>query len=86
MVRGQPITPAQKRRLVSKIRALRTAETELDAYVLELSEAGVSVVSMMDASGEKGTETHVPHSTLHRWVQRAREANPHPEPATESPS
>jgi hypothetical protein len=74
MVRGQPITPAQKRRLVTKIRALRAAEADLDAYVLELSEEGVSVVSMMNASGEKGTETHVPHSTLHRWVLRARKA------------
>jgi hypothetical protein len=76
MVRGQAITPAQKRRLVAKLRALRTAEAEVDALVLELNDEGVSVQSMSDASGKQGDQTYVAHSTLHRWVQRARAAPP----------
>jgi hypothetical protein len=74
MVRGQPIDAAQKRRLVAALRALRKAEAEVDALVLELNDLGVSVQSMSNASGEKGDLTYVPHSTLHRWVLRARAA------------
>lgn len=75
MVKGQPITPAQKRRLQAKIRAARTAQAELEAYVLELSDAGVSAQSMEAASGDKSPETHMSHSTLHRIAQRARSAD-----------
>jgi hypothetical protein len=74
MVRGQPITPSQKRALVARIRAAKNSEAALAAYVLELNDAGVSVQSMEDATGEKGTETHMNHSTLHRMALRAREA------------
>lgn len=74
MVKGLPITAAQARRLLSKIRALHAAEADLDAYLVELADAGVTVQAMEGATGEKGSETFVPRSTLHRWVLRGRAA------------
>lgn len=73
MVKGRQLTPAEKRAFLSKIRAVRSAEAALDALVLELNEDGVSVQSLEDASGERGTATYVNHSTLHRQAVRARE-------------
>jgi hypothetical protein len=74
MVKGESITSAQKRRLQAKIRAARTAQADLEDYVRELSDAGVSAQSMEAASGEKGSDTYTSHSTLHRWAQRGRAA------------
>lgn len=72
MVRGQPISAPQRRRLLAKIRTLHAAEADLDSYLVELGDAGVSVQTIEDATGEKGDDTFIPRSTLHRWMLRGR--------------
>jgi hypothetical protein len=72
MVKGQSITAAQQRRLLAKINAVQAAELDLGAYLLELSDAGVSAASLEAATGEKDSPTFISRPTLHRMVQRAR--------------
>lgn len=70
---------------MAKVRAAKTAQSELDAYAAELNDDGVSVKSMMDATGERGTAFHVSHSSFHRWAQRARERDQSSQDETENP-
>lgn len=74
MVKGRSLTPAERRRLQAKIRAAQVAEADRDAYLLELSDDGVSAQTLESGSGDGSDDTRVPRSTLHRWVLRAREA------------
>lgn len=66
------MTADQRRRLASKIRAVSSAQEDLDAYVLDLNEEGVSVRTMADATAEAGDDVATPRATLHRWVARGR--------------
>lgn len=71
MVKGRQLTAAEKRRLLSKIRAWKTAEAELEDYLAELNGDGVSAVSLETATVGQG-HLSMSHSTLHRMAVRAR--------------
>lgn len=78
---GHLVSPADRRRLQAKIAAAKKAEAvaaraaaEVDELLVQLADAGASVSTLLEATGDEGSDTRMSRSALHRRLQAAQTA------------